>query len=491
MFPQGFRSSVFIYPMLAWSMAQPSLAASHYAPQYADVAIVGGGFSGLVSARELVKANKSVVVLEARDRVGGRVFDTHFSDGSTAPLGGQFVGPLQYNMVALAREYNVTLQPSYANGSNILYVNGSHSKFSSGAQTTGTLPIDGISLAELAYIETLLDTLGNQLDPAAIWKHPQAYEWDSQTFGSWLDNHVSSATTRLVMDLATTTGFCEEPGLVSFLSVLVSIGTSRPAKGTGSFNEIVSSVDGAEAMWCKGGCQQIAIKIADELGPERVKLSAPVRLIEETAYGYKITTDSGSVMSRKVVLALPPPMQSRIRFVPPLPAGRDQFSQRSPMGSVAKVIARYDTPFWRAHNLTGQAYSNQGTAFSTFDISPEDGSSGVLLGFVTADQSRAINGLSKAEIQALVEKDFINYFGSEAKTATEWIVQQWDEEEYTRGGYNSLFGLGALTRYHEYVSMPFMGIHFSGVETAEFNRGYIDGAISSGERAAKEVLSVL
>jgi monoamine oxidase len=472
-------------------MAQPSLATTHHASQYADVAIVGGGFSGLVSARELVKANKSVVVLEARDRVGGRVFDTKFSDGSTAPLGGQFVGPAQTNMVALAKEFGVELMPSYANGSNVLYFNGSRSIFSSEAETTGSLPIDAASTAEVVYIEELLDTLGNQLDPAAIWKHPQAYEWDSQTFGSWLDNHVSSASTRFVMDLAAKTGFCEEPGLVSFLSVLVSIGTSRPANGTGSFNEIVSSVDGAEAMWCKGGCQQIAIKIAEELGSERVKLNSAVRLIENTAHGYNITTDAGTVMSRKVVLALPPPMSSRIRFVPRLPAGRDQFSQRSPMGSVAKVIARYDKPFWRAHGLSGQAYSNRGVSFSTFDISPEDASSGVLLGFVTADQSREIYGLSKAEIQTRVQKDFVNYFGPEANNATEWIVQHWDDEEYSRGGYNSLYGLGALTRYHEYVSTPFQGIHFSGVETAEYFRGYIDGAITSGERAAKEVLDAL
>lgn len=477
--------------MLAWSMAQPSLATSHHSSHYTDVAIVGGGFSGLVSARELVKANKSVVVLEARDRVGGRVLDTHFSDGSTAPLGGQFVGPAQINMVALANEYGVELMPSYANGSNVLYINGTRSVFSSEAETTGSLPIDAASLEEVARIQELLGTLGNQLDPAAIRKHPQAYEWDSQTFGSWLDNHASSATTKLVMNLAATTGFCEEAGLVSFLSVLVSIGTSRTANGTGSFNEIVSSVDGAEAMWCKGGCQQIAIKIADELGSERVKLDSAVRLIEKTAHGYKITTDAGSVMSRKVVLALPPPMSSRIRFVPPLPAGRDQFSQRSPMGSVAKVIARYDKPFWRAHGLSGQAYSNRGSAFSTFDNSPQDASSGVLLGFVTADQSRAINGLPKAEIQALVKQDFVNYFGPEAKNATEWIVQQWDEEEYSRGGYNSLYGLGALTRYHEYISTPFQGIHFSGVETAEYFRGYIDGAITSGERAAKEIIDAL
>jgi monoamine oxidase len=147
-----------------------------------------------------------------------------------------------------------------------------------------------------------------------------------------------------IMNLTTTTGFCEEPGLVYFLLVLVSIGTLRPANGTGSFNEIVSSVDGAEAMWCKGGCQQTAIKIADELGSERVKLNSAVRLAEKTDHGYKIATDAGSEMSQKVVLALPPPISSRIRFVPALPAGSDQFWQRPPMSSVAKVIAIYEKP---------------------------------------------------------------------------------------------------------------------------------------------------
>lgn len=174
MFSQHYRYSLCVYPMLAWSMAQPSLATSHHSSHYADVAIVGGGFSRLVSARDLVNANKSVVVLEARDRVGGRVLETHFSDGSTAPLGDQFVGPAQINMVALANEYGVELMPSYANGSNVLYLNGTRSVFSSEDEATGSLPIDATSLEEVARIQELLGTLGNQLDPAAIWKHPQA-----------------------------------------------------------------------------------------------------------------------------------------------------------------------------------------------------------------------------------------------------------------------------------------------------------------------------
>ncbi|CAN9246433.1 unnamed protein product [Alternaria alternata] len=468
----------------------PTLATGTIHP-HVDVAIIGAGFSGLTAAKELQAANKSIVVLEAYDRVGGRVFDDKFPDGTVTYRGAQFVGAAQTNMVAMAKEMGVELIPTYNNGSTVLFINNTRSKFSSDSSVTGDLPVDAASLTQVATTEMLLNDLASEINPVAPWNHSRANEWDSQTFASWLDTKNLSSTARFVFDLAASTGFCEESGEVSFLSTLLSIGTSRNETGSGSFNQVTSSVDGAELMICKGGCQSIAIKISELLGSEHVKLNAPVRIVRKTEHGYEISTDAGTVTSKKVVVAMPPVMSSRIQWVPPMPAGRDQISQRMPMGSVAKAIAKYKTPFWRADGLNGQAFSNTGLVVSTYDVSPEDGSSGVLLAFIPADQARKIDGKSHKDIQAMVTKDFVNIFGPKASAATDWIIQQWDQEEYTRGGYNSNFPPGTLTKYGPYIATPFKGIHFAGVETSLFWRGYMDGAISAGKRVAAEVLDSL
>ncbi|CAN9460571.1 unnamed protein product [Alternaria alternata] len=451
-------SSYYTFPTLATGTIH----------SHVDVAIIGAGFSGLTAAKELQAANKSIVVLEAYDRVGGRVFDDKFPDGTVTYRGAQFVGAAQSNMVAMAKEMGVELIPTYNNGSTVLFINNTRSKFSS------------IPVSPEIYLWML---------PVSL--RCRANEWDSQTFASWLDTKNLSSTARFVFDIAASTGFCEESGEVSFLSTLLSIGTSRNETGSGSFNQVTSSVDGAESMICKGGCQSIAIKISELLGLEHVKLNAPVRIVRKTEHGYEISTDAGTVTSKKVVVAMPPVMSSRIQWVPPMPAGRDQISQRMPMGSVAKAIAKYKTPFWRADGLNGQAFSNTGLVVSTYDVSPEDGSSGVLLAFIPADQARKIDGKSHKDIQAMVTKDFVNIFGPKASAATDWIIQQWDQEEYTRGGYNSNFPPGTLTKYGPYIATSFQGIHFAGVETSLFWRGYMDGAISAGKRVAAEVLDSL
>ncbi|CAN9121336.1 unnamed protein product [Alternaria alternata] len=451
---------------------------------HVDVAIIGAGFSGLTAAKELQAANKSMVVLEAYDRVGGRVFDDKFPDGTVTYRGAQFVGAAQSNMVAMAKEMGVELIPTYNNGSTVLFINNTRSKFPSDSSVTGDLPVDAASLTQVATTKMLLNELASEINPVAPWNHTRANEWDSQTFASWLDTKNLSST-------ASFDWILRRIREVSFLSTLLSIGTSRNETGSGSFNQVTSSVDGAESMICKGGCQSIAIKISELLGSEHVKLNAPVRIVRKTEHGYEISTDAGTVTSKKVVVAMPPVMSSRIQWVPPMPAGRDQISQRMPMGSVAKAIAKYKTPFWRADGLNGQAFSNTGLVVSTYDVSPEDGSSGVLLAFIPADQARKIDGESHEDIQAMVTKDFVNIFGPKASAATDWIIQQWDQEQYTHGGYNSNFPPGTLTKYGPYIATPLEGIHFAGVETSLFWRGYMDGAISAGKRVAAEVLDSL
>ena len=157
------------------------------------------------------------------------------------------------------------------------------------------------------------------------------------------------------------------------------------------------------------------------------------------------------------------------------------------MGAIGKAIAIYDTPFWRNSNLTGQAISVSGTTRATYDISPPDGHYGALLGFLEADEVRMLDGRPESDIQTLVQQDFINYFGPEAANATQWVFQRWDNEVYSRGAPVALAGPGTLSKYGPALTEPFENIHFAGTESAPYWTGYMDGAIRSGERAAREI----
>jgi monoamine oxidase len=242
----------------------------------------------------------------------------------------------------------------------------------------------------------------------------------------------------------------------------------------------------------EGGTALLATGLAAEIGEENIRLNAPVRSIIQQPSGlYTITSGTCTVSAKKVIVAMSPPLASRIYYDPPLSAARDQLTQRMAMGSLAKATAIYSTPFWRAANHSGQAISDIGTVRTTYDVSPEDGSYGAILGFVEADRARAVDSLSEDEIKALVVEDYVRYFGEQARDVKEWVIKRWDNEVYSRGGPVALAGVGTLSRYGPALREKSGGISWAGTESSEFWTGYMDGAVRGGERAAKEAIQGL
>ncbi|KAJ4148685.1 hypothetical protein NW765_017552 [Fusarium oxysporum] len=470
----GYNSHHMFKFLAALALPWAVVSNPNYAPAV-DVAVLGGGFSGLTAAKDIVAADKSVVVLEARDRIGGRIWDTHYPT-VTSP---NWVVKMGVNFSKVDDE-----------GSSLLFFRGVLTKSSSALDPTA-LPIDEAGLKELVAALENVNTLANSLDVEAPWDHPRAKEWDSLSLEAWIKSTVNSTEARELLALMGTLGFTEETPSISFFSLLVNINGSGNETVPGSIDRIGNGAGGAQEYICKGGCHQIALKVAARLGPKIVKLNSATRHVKETKDGYEISTDSGVFRAKKVIIAMSPPLASRIQYSPPLPAGRDQLTQRLPMGSVIKVLARYPTPFWREEGLNGQVLSDGGLMTTTFDNSPEDGSFGVLGGFIEADRARSMYRKSEGEIKKAVTKEFVKYFGPKAKTATSWFIVQWDNEEYTRGGYGVSFPPGVLSRFGPFLTKQYRGIHFAGVEASPYQRDYMDGAIRSGERAAKEVLAAL
>ncbi|PBC63035.1 amine oxidase [Streptomyces sp. Tue6028] len=468
--------------------AGPAAAAT--TAREADVAVVGGGLAGLTAARDLVAAGRSVVVLEARDRVGGRVVNLKLPNGGVTEGGGEFVGPTQDRIKALADSLGVATFTTYNAGKNLLYKDGKRTPYATDGLLGSVPPVDLAGLANAAVVQAELDDMAKQVPVAAPWTAAKAAEWDKQTFESWLNSKAVVPSAKFLIDVACTSVFSAQPRELSLLFVLFYIAAAGNESSPGTLERLTETANGAQESRFVGGSQQVPVKLAATLG-DRVVLGAPVRSVTLSGGRYLVAADGTTVTARRVVVALPPPLAARIAYDPLLPADRDQLCQRLPMGSIGKAIAVYDTPFWRAAGLNGQVVSDTGTVRSTFDNSPPDASYGALMGFIEADEMRAFDSATVDEVKAAVLKDYAVYFGDKAKSPTSFVLQRWDNEGYSRGGPVAYAPPGVLTTYGPALRRPVGGIHWAGTETATYWNGYMDGAVRSGERVAKEVLAAL
>ncbi|MGI9080900.1 MAG: flavin monoamine oxidase family protein [Thermoleophilaceae bacterium] len=297
----------------------------------ADVVVVGAGLAGLVAARDLRRAGKRVIVMEARGRVGGRCYSRILAGASdVANLGATFVGPTQRRIIALARELGIAIMPTYNTGRNVLFFNGRRDEYS------GTIPpVSPVALVEAQKAIGQLDQMARTVPLDAPWRAARATEWDSQTFDTWKRANILSADARKLADLAIQSVFSIEPRDVSLLFILFYIHSA------GSLGELINTGGGAQESRIEGGTQRIADELARRIGRRRLLLRTPVRrIVRRGRGGVDVVSDRATVRAKRVVVALPPATAGRIDYEPGLPGIRDQLTQRVPMGSVTKTFAR-------------------------------------------------------------------------------------------------------------------------------------------------------
>ncbi|HEX8855329.1 MAG TPA: FAD-dependent oxidoreductase [Thermoleophilaceae bacterium] len=445
----------------------------------ADVVVVGAGLAGLAAARELVRAGREVIVLEARDRVGGRTLNHDIGDGKVVEVGGQWIGPTQDRLAELARELRVGTYSTYDEGENVIEFRRTLKRY------RGAIPrINLAVLLDVGQAQARLDRMARQVPLEAPWEAPKAAEWDSQTLWSWMQRNVATSGARELLTIATEAVWAVEPADVSLLHFLFY------THSAGKFDNLVGTSGGAQQDRFEGGSQLLSIRLAEQLG-ERVRLSTPVRSIGHGDGGVEALAGELRVRARRAVVAIPPTLTSRIAYEPALPGHRDQLTQRIPQGTVIKCMALYERPFWRERGLTGQATSTRGPVKVTFDNSPPDGSPGVLLGFLEGRAARQLGLATPADRRAAVVDCFTRYFGAEAARPVDYVERAWAEEEWTRGCYGCYMPTGVWTSYGHALRAPVGPIHWAGAETATVWSGYMDGAVQSGLRAAAEVLEAL
>jgi monoamine oxidase len=444
-----------------------------------DVVVVGAGLAGLAAASDLVHAGHSVAVLEARDRVGGRTLNEPVGHGEVVEVGGQWVGPGQDRILARARALGIHTFKTYTEGAQIFDYGGTQTRF------TGLIPpLPEPDASDFASLLGKVIGLESTVPLAKPWTAANADAFDSQTVETFALANSTTPGARFLLALAIKAVFAAEPRDLSLLHALWYFNS-----GKGIIN-LTSTAGGAQDSRFVGGSQLVSIRMTQRLG-RRVVLNAPVRRIAQDRGGVTVVSDAGTWRGRRAIIAIAPTLAGRIDYDPPLPAQRDQLTQRVPQGSVIKFEAVYSTPWWRAEGLSGYTNSDRPPIPFTYDNSPPAGRPGVLLGFAVGEDARRLTLVSAAARRAHVLEAFARLFGARAGSPRRLIEHNWSAERWTRGCYAGYMPPGVWSDYGAALRAPVGHLHWAGTETSEVFAGYMDGAVRSGERAAAEVRRAL
>ncbi|HEX8086263.1 MAG TPA: FAD-dependent oxidoreductase [Solirubrobacteraceae bacterium] len=455
----------------------------------ADVVVVGAGLSGLQAALDVVAAGRSVYVVEARDRVGGRTLNHDLGGGKVIEIGGQWVGPTQDRLLKLAESVDVKTYETYNEGDYVYHRNGSNQRYTASGPF-GAVPPDPTGVADALAALTALDSMAAEVPRDRPWAAPRAREWDSQTFETWKQANTTNDSGRFLLDLAIEAVWAAEPRDVSLLHVLMYIACAGNESTPGTINRLINTAGGAQERRFAGGSQLISLRMAERL-EGRVLLRRPVRRIVQGRGRVDVVTDRGTVYGKQVIVTGPPALTALIDFEPALPADRAQLVQRFPQGNAIKCQAIYDEPFWRADGLAGQVTSDGDPVRITFDNTPPDGSPGVLLGFIEGHAARVWARRPIDERRAAVLENLATYFGARAREPRDYVEMDWAHEPWTRGCYVGFTPPGVLLDYGEAIRAPVDRVRWAGAEMATIWNGYMDGAVRSGSDAAAAALAAL
>lgn len=446
-----------------------------------DVIVVGAGFSGLQAARDLQQAGKHVLVLEARERVGGRTKLGSVA-GVAVDVGGMWLGQGQHRLKALAEHYGVARYPTFLDGNTVLSLSGK----------SGAVPREDftklLSLSEnlqalwlLRRIQKLLDGI----DAQNPWVGEKARQLDAQTLESWLRASVKSARLRSLLRVVCASLFCAEASQVSLLFFAVYL------KWAGGLEAMISAEPGgAQHELFHGGVQQIASRMAAELG-DAVRLQEPVTAIDSQGTGVRVQAQSGAFTAARVIVAIPPTLMHRIAFTPSLPADRTAYTQRLVMGSVIKYWVAYPTPFWRELGFNGSIVRDDRAATPCFDVTPPGSGVGLLAGFFDGDHAVHHRELSREARREVVTSLLAEHFGEPARTPLDYVDEDWTQAHWSKGCYGAFAPPGVMTHYGHGLLAPHYRVHWAGTESATQWSGYIEGALQAGGRAAAEVVKAL
>ena len=443
----------------------------------ADVCVVGAGYAGLSAALRLHQNGKSVVVLEARDRIGGRIWTQHLSDGTAVDRGGAWLAPKHEAVFGLARDFGVPTYKTWVQGAHLLVDEDRMLRY------RGLIPkISPLAVLTIALAQARLDWTAKRVPIDTPWTAKRASEYDSRSVAWWLEHsRVRTALARDLFDMAVRGLFTGSLEDTSYLHLLFLV------RAHGSINTLFSIKGGSQENMMEGGAGLIATRISESLG-DAVHLATPVHSITQLEDHVEVGAPDVTVAARHAVVCVPPVLALEIAFDPVLPDDRQALYSSAIAGPESKTLVVYDAPFWRGDGFSGQSAGPRSACEVTLDASPSSGTPGVIASFTFGPVADRAAHLDPDERRRAVLAELTARFGPRAATPIEFIETAWWTEQWTRGCSMAHFPPGVLTRYGPLLRTPFGRVHWAGTETSTRSHGAIDGAVLSGQRAAAEIL---
>jgi len=442
-------------------------------PFHADVVIVGAGLSGLTAADQLTQAGYDVVVLEGRDRIGGRILSTTVA-GVQVDAGATWVAPHHTEVRELAHRLGCEFVPQFDSGKGIVSFNGRR-RIESATALAPWVTLD------ITRILTALQKFADAMPISSSWDYPEAAWLDSQSLGEWLTAKWALEGTRKFLTMFSLVQWGAPPGDVSLFNVV------RYIKTLGGVDLMLKVEGGDQQDRVLGTTHAMVDKLAKGLG-SRVVVGSPVERINTTANSAVVETADHAIEARFVIVTASPTHRSTIEFKPPLPDQHYGLSRSWRLGALSKAFVAYDTPFWRAEGLSGSSMSDDSTVFLTFDVSPRPNGPGILMVFCDA---RGFDGFDFERRRENVTARLVHLFGNHANQSIDYTDFSWGNDVFAAGGPNPAVAPKAWTLFGRHLREPIGPLHWAGSETADETSGSMNGAILSGQRAAEEVLARL
>jgi monoamine oxidase len=438
-----------------------------------DVVIVGAGLAGLSAADWLTRQGHDVVVLEGRDRVGGRIRTTEVA-GVQVDAGATWVAPDHDAMHALIKRLGGQIVPQFHDGKGVISFDGRRKPKS----LTALAPWVALDIMRIMKaLQRIVDTL----PVSEPWNHPKAAEYDAISLGEWLTFKRALKGTRKFIGMVSLVHWGAPVGDLSLFHAL------RYIKTLGGLEHMLAVEGGDQQDRILETAHSLVTRFAETLGA-RVIVDAPVRSI--TTVGDQVTVQTGNdiFQARHTIVTAAPSHRSAIEFTPALPEPHYGLARSWRLGALSKAFVAYDRPFWRSEGLSGEAVSDDETVFLTFDVSPSPEGPGILMVFCDA---RGFDAYDRDERSRRVIRHLTHLYGDHAGRFIDYEDFSWGNDNFAPGGPNPAVPPKAWTTFGPFLRDPVGLVRWAGTETAEEFSGTMNGAILSGQRAAIDVNNLL